>query len=212
MSWWEAQNRRVFRNSNIGFAMIWLIAILQTAFVVVLVAVYWRQYGWKNFLWMSDIALLGSTVALWWPNRLLSSVEAVSVLVLEIVWGIDVLLRLMLGEKFAVLSKYMFQRDIPLWIRLLSLFHIWLPWLLLWQVMQQGYDPRALVVQAMVWWVVVTACYFITTPEENVNFAHGIGNLVKKLGPVGYLILLLLFVPVCVYVPTHFFLGWVAGR
>jgi hypothetical protein len=192
--------------------MLWLITILQTAYVAVLVLVYWRQYGWKNFLWMSDIALFGSTVALWWPNRLLCSVETVSVLVLEIIWGIDVLLRLMLGPRFAVLSKYMFRRDIPLWIRLLSLFHIWLPWLLLWQVLQQGYDPRALAVQTAVWWVVVTACYFISTPEENINFTHGIGNLPQRLGRVGYLILLLLFVPVCVYVPTHFFLGWVAGK
>jgi hypothetical protein len=192
--------------------MLWLITILQTAFVAVLVLVYWRQYGPKNFLWMSDIALFGSTVALWWPNRLLSSVETVSVLVLEIIWGIDVLLRLLLGEKFAVLSTYMFRRDIPLWIRLLSLFHLWLPWLLLWQVMQQGYDPRALAVQTVVWWVVVTACYFISTPEENINFAHGIGNLPQRLTPVGYLIVLLLFVPVCVYVPTHFFLEWIAGR
>ena len=192
--------------------MILLTAILQTALVAVIIPVYWRQYGWKNFLWMSDIALFGSTVALWWPNRLLVSTEAVSVLVLEIAWGIDVLLRLMLGARFAVLSKYMFQREIPLWIRLLSLFHVWLPWLLLWQVVQSGYDQRALAVQTVVWWVVVTACYFICTPEENINFAHGVANLPQRLGPIGYLILLLLFVPVCVYVPTHFFLGWVAGR
>ncbi|HTQ39514.1 MAG TPA: hypothetical protein VMJ32_10825 [Pirellulales bacterium] len=191
--------------------MILLIAILQTALVVVIIPVYWRQHGWKNFLWMSDIALFGSTIALWWPNRLLVSTEAVSVLVLEIVWGIDILLRLILGSRFAVLSKYMFQREIPLWIRLLSLFHVWLPWLLLWQVMQTGYDPRALVVQTVVWWVVVTACYFISTPEENINCAHGVGQLPQRLTPVGYLILLLFFVPVCVYVPTHFFLGWVAG-
>jgi hypothetical protein len=192
--------------------MVLILTILQTALVAVIIPVYWRQYGWKNFLWMSDIALFGSTIALWWPNRLLVSTEAVSVLVLEIGWAIDLLLRLMLGPRFAVLSKYMFKREIPLWIRLLSLFHIWLPWLLLWQVMQTGYDPRALVVQTVVWWVVVTACYFISTPEENINCSHGVGRLQQRLGRVGYLILLLCFVPVCVYVPTHFFLGWLAGK
>ena len=65
----------------------------------------------------------------------------------------------------------MFDRKIPLWIRLLSLFHVWLPWLLLWLVLQNGYDPRALAVQTVVWWVVVTACYFISTPEENIRDA-----------------------------------------
>ncbi len=103
--------------------MMWLIAILQTAFVAVMVPVYWWQYGPQNFLWMSDIALIVSTVALWSRNSLLSSMEAVAVLVFEIVWCIDILLRLMIGERFAVLSRYMFMREIPLWIRLLSLFH-----------------------------------------------------------------------------------------
>jgi hypothetical protein len=95
---------------------------------------------------------------------------------------------------------------------LLSLFHVWLPWLLLWQVMQTGYDPRALAVQTVVWWVMVPACYFISTPQENINFVYGEGRLTERLTPIGYLIVLLLFVQVCVYVPTHFFLGWIAGR
>lgn len=192
--------------------MMWLIAILQTVFLAVLVPVYWWQYGPQNFAWVSDIALLGSTIALWWPNRLLCSVEAVSIFVLEVAWGIDILLRLIVGDRFGVLSKYMFQREIPLWIRLLSLFHVWLPWLLLWQVMQTGYDPRALAVQSVVWWVMVPACYFISTPEENVNFVYGEGRLTERLTPIGYLMVLLLAVPLCVYVPTHFFLSWITRR
>jgi hypothetical protein len=192
--------------------MLWFIIILQTALVAIIVPAYWWFYGPQNFLWMSDIALFGSTIALWWPNRLLISVETVSVLVLEIIWAIDNLVKLALPKKVGGLSKYIFNREIPLWIRLLSLFHVWLPWLLLWQVLQTGYDPRALAVQTAVWWIVVTACYFISTPEENINFVHGVGQVQKRLSPVGYLILLLLFVPACVYVPTHFFLGWIARR
>ena len=188
-----------------------LFAILQSAFIAVLVPVYWGQYGPQNFLWMSDIALFVSTVALWRRDSLLASVEAVAVLAFEVAWGVDVLLRLTLGKEFAVLSQYMFRREIPLWIRLVSLFHVWLPWLLLWMVLKLGYDRRALVVQTIAWWVVVAVCWCVSTPEENINFVHGMGSAKKYLSPAGYMAALLVGVPVCVYLPTHLFLSWLAG-
>ncbi len=192
--------------------MMWLLAILQTVFLAILVPVYWREYGPENFLWMSDIALIVSTMALWTRSSVLCSMEAEAVLAFEMVWCIDILLRLMIGERFAVLSNYMFKREIPLWIRLLSLFHLWIPWLLLWMVWQLGYDQRALAVQTVVWWMVVLVCYFVSTPEENINFVHGLGSLKKRLSPAGYMAALLVGVPVCVYLPTHLFLSWWAGR
>jgi hypothetical protein len=192
--------------------MMWLFAILQTVFLAVLIPVYWREYGQQNFLWMSDIALIVSTVALWTRSSVLASMEAVAVLVFEIAWCIDVLLRLMIGEKFAVLSKYMFKREIPLWIRLLSLFHLWIPWLLLWMVWQLGYDRRALVLQINVWVVVMLVCYFVSTREENINFVFGMAGLEKRLSAVGYFAALLVGVPVVIYLPTHLFLSWWAGR
>jgi hypothetical protein len=191
--------------------MMWL-AILQTVFLAMLVPVYWREYGPQNFLWMSDIALIVSTVALSTRSSVLCSMEAVAVLVFEIVWCIDILFMLMIGERFAVLSNYMFQREIPLWIRLLSLFHLWIPWLLLWMVWQLGYDRRALVLQINVWVVVIVVCYFVSTPEENINFVHGLGSLKKRLSPAGYMAALLVGVPVVIYLPTHLFLSWWAGR
>jgi hypothetical protein len=161
---------------------------------------------------MSDIALIVSTVALWTRSSVLCSMEGVAVLIFEIAWCIDILLRLMIGERFAVLSKYMFRREIPLWIRLLSLFHLWIPWLLLWMVWQLGYDRRALVLQINVWMVVVVVCYFVSPREENINFVFGLGGLEKRLSTVGYLAVLVVGVPVVIYLPTHLFLSWWAGR
>ena len=61
---------------------LWLKA-LYTAFVAAIVPVYARQYGWRNFLWFSDIALLLTTPALWLERPLLASMQAVSVTVPE---------------------------------------------------------------------------------------------------------------------------------
>ncbi len=79
-------------------------------------------------------------------------------------------------------------------------------------VWQLGYDRRALVVQTVIWWILVLVCYFVSTPEENINYVHGVGQVKKYLTPAGYWAVLLVGVPVCVYLPTHFLLSWWAGR
>src|SRR5439155_14563924 len=63
----------------------WL-KVAYTAFVVALVPIYRRQYGWRNFLWFSDIALFMTLPALWLERPLLASMPAVSVLVPEAAW------------------------------------------------------------------------------------------------------------------------------
>jgi hypothetical protein len=57
---------------------LWL-KLLDTAYVAILVPVYWRFYGPANFLWFSDLALLISLAALWLENPLLASMQALSV-------------------------------------------------------------------------------------------------------------------------------------
>src|ERR687891_33393 len=47
------------------------IALAATAFVAVLVPVYWKIYGPTNFLWFSDIALGSTVAALWLESPLL---------------------------------------------------------------------------------------------------------------------------------------------
>jgi hypothetical protein len=107
--------------------MLSFIRITHTLFVCLLVPIYWHYYGPSNFLWFSDIALLASVVASWWKNRLLASTQALSVAALEVGWTLDFLCRLIVGRKVFGLSGYMFDPTIPLFVRLLSLFHLWLP-------------------------------------------------------------------------------------
>ena len=123
---------------------LWL-KISHTLFVAVLVPVYWLRYGPANFLWACDIALLVTVVALWRESRLLASMMAVAVLLPELLWNLDFFLRLITGRDVIGLDAtgYMFNPQPPLPVRLLSLFHVFLPPLFLWLVRRLGYQARA---------------------------------------------------------------------
>jgi hypothetical protein len=69
-----------------------------TLFVCALVPIYWRQYGPANFLWFSDIALLGLVPALWLENALIVSMMAVAVVFFEAIWNVDFFARLLTGK------------------------------------------------------------------------------------------------------------------
>jgi hypothetical protein len=182
---------------------LWL-KIAYTLFVCVVFAVYWIRYGAGNFLWFSDIALLVTVPALWFESGLLASTMALSILFLDIIWNVDFFARLVMGHNLFGLSPYMFDRTIPMPVRLLSLFHIWFPPLLLWMVYRLGYDERALMVQTALAWVVLPVTYWLSDPRENINWVHGLrGKRQNWITPRVYLVLLMLGLPLLVYLPTH---------
>jgi hypothetical protein len=183
------------------------INLLYTLFVCLLVPLYWRQYGPANFLWFSDLALFIGLAALWLESSLLASMQAVSVLLLELLWNIEFFIGLITGRQILGLAGYMFKSDKPLWLRGLSLFHVPLPVILLWQVYCFGYDTRAWIAQSILFWIVMPLCFFVTRPEENINWVFGPGNQPQKKIPAGvYLILLLIGAPLFIYLPTHLLL------
>jgi hypothetical protein len=187
---------------------LWL-KVLYTLFLCVLVPVYWRQYGPANFLWFSDIALIVTLAALWLESRFLAGTQAVAVTALELLWVVDFLVRLTAGVHVTGISRYMFKPEIPWLVRGLSLFHVWLPFLLLWLVWRLGYDRRAWLAQSALALVVLPLCYFFTDPSENVNWVFGPGEKPQGRMPPGlYLALLMAFFPLCVYLPTHLVLQW----
>jgi len=184
-----------------------VVKVLHTLFVLVLIPAYWAHYGPGNFLWFSDVALFLSVVAIWTESSLLVSMQAVGVLALETFWIVDVLARLIAGVQITGLSDYMFKQKNPLSIRALSLFHLWLPLLLLWMVHRFGYDRRALLAQTLLAWIVIPLTYLLTDPSKNINWVHGIGSQPQTWLPSWmWLTVLMIAFPVCVYWPTHLLL------
>jgi hypothetical protein len=184
------------------------VKLANTGFLGVLVPAYWVHYGPANFLWFSDIALFLAVAALWSENAFLASMAAVSVTPLELAWVADFLLQLA-GAPSLGLAGYMFNPQQPLFIRGLSLFHLWLPFLLLWLVWRLGFDRRAWLALTAVAWVILPVCYFLTDPGRNINWVFGLGEKRQDWLPPGiYLAVLLLAFPLGVYLPTHLVLSW----
>lgn len=183
---------------------LWL-KLVYTLLVCVIVVVNWRNYGPINFLWFSDIALLVTVPALWLENGLLASMMALSIVALDVAWNVDFFGGLMTGRSLLGLSPYMFDRTIPLPVRLISLFHIWFPLLLLWMVYRLGYDERALLAQTVLAWLVLPVSYWVVTEDsENINWVRGLRGMPQKWMPGWlYLTLLMLALPLFIYLPTH---------
>jgi hypothetical protein len=182
---------------------LWL-KLAYTAMVLITVAVYTVKYPLGNFLWFSDIALLVTTAALWLESPLLASMVALGTLLPEILWNVSFFGQLLTGRHVSGLTDYMFEARRPRYLRALSLFHVVLPWLLLWLIARLGYDPRALTAQTALAWIVLPLSYWLTDPEENVNWVFGWGaRPQQRIPPLLYLGLLMAGFPVLIHYPTH---------
>ncbi len=148
-----------------------------TAFVLYVMAVWWKHYGWKNFLWFSDIAFIGAVPAMWLESAPLSSVLTVAVLVPELLWNVDYALRLLLRRRITGLTDYMFEPERPLLLRGLSLFHVPLPLVLLWLIAAYGYDASVGLTGAVVLAAIVLPwSRIVSTSEKNINWTYGLGG------------------------------------
>lgn len=176
--------------------------------IVVIAAVYWREYGPSNFLWLSDIALALTALAVIFEYPLFASMPAIGVLPLELVWTVDFIA----GGRLFGLAGYMFDPRYSLFLRALSLFHLALPPTLIWMLFRFGYDARALIWQLIVTWTALVVCYAFTAPDKNINWVFGPGTEPqKKMPPLRYLALLLLVQTFAVILPMHFLLSYLFG-
>ncbi len=188
---------------------LWL-KLAYTVFVVILVPIYAKKWGWGNFLWFSDIALLLMVPALWLESRLLVSMMTIGVLIPEAFWNVSFFLRLLTGIRFGGLTDYMFDTEKPMYLRALSFFHIFLPVIMLWILAKFGYEPIALWTQTALAWIVLLLCYFFTDPKENINWVYGPGNKPqKRLHPLLYLGFVMIFFPAAIILPAHFLMKWI---
>lgn len=183
-------------------------ALLFTAMNAVILPVYFVKYGPSNYLWFSDIALIGMLIALWLENAFVSSMMALAVLLPETVWVASFLGGLLFGRSVSTLAAYMFDASIPRYLRALSLFHLALPPSLLWMLWRYGYDARALPAQTLLAWIVLPASLLLAPAEKNVNWVRGLGHPpVRRLPLAWHFALTMLAYPLLVYVPTHLLLS-----
>lgn len=163
---------------------LWL-KLAYTAFMAVLVPVYWYNYGPTNFLYFCDIALFVTLIGIWRESAVLISMAAVGIVAPQILWVADFVVAAC-GGQLTGMTAYMFNQEKPLFLRGLSLFHGWLPFLLVYLVWRLGYDRRAFLRWTVLAWVLLLVCYTlmpgpradaasIATPV-NINYVHGMSD------------------------------------
>ena len=184
-----------------------------TLWFCVWVAIYWRQVGPANFLWLCDVGNVTLLIALWAESRVLISATAVGVVFIQLVWALDFGARLLLGFHPIGGTEYMFDPAEPIEVRLLSLFHLWVPLLLVWAVRRLGFDRRAWKLQTAITWLVLPLS-FQADPELNLNWLwRPFGVEQTLLPPTAYLLLCLLLYPLLLFRPSQWvFERWLARR
>jgi hypothetical protein len=174
--------------------------------LAVWVPTYAMQWGWSNFTYLCDVAVILTCVGLWFGNSLLLSSQAVGAIIINLIWVLDVAWRAAFGRHLLGGTEYMWDAQYPLWIRSLSFFHLAWPVLMLWAVRRVGYDPRGFEFQAALSIPVMVAAYF-ANPAKNINFSHHDPVFGWTWGPAPvHMAVMLAFLIAVIYWPTHQFL------
>ncbi len=191
---------------------LWL-KIAWTVWVMLWAPFYWRQYGAQNFLYFCDLGNFFIAAGLWLESPLIFSSQASGLLLFQTLYTIDLVGALLTGAHLIGGTEYMFDTSVPLLVRLLSLFHVVMPPLLLWAVWRLGYDSRGWKCQTLLTWMVVPVNYS-WRPQFDINWARGPFFREQRMVPgLVYLIGYLIVVPLFVYWPTHLVLQqWAKHR
>jgi hypothetical protein len=201
---------------------LWL-KLAYTAFVLVMVPHYWMSYGPTNFLYFCDVAVFFTLGAVWLEHPLLASMPAVGIVLPQALWMVDLLAEVA-GFHLTGMTGYMFDARIPLFTRGISLFHFWLPILLVWLVSRLGYDRRALLRWTVLSWVLVLVCYaWMPAPPApaddpsrvvNINYVYGFSDAGPQtwMRQPAYVATEMTVLAVGIFLPTHYLLAWLFSK
>lgn len=194
---------------------LWL-KFIYTSFMAVLIPVYWYYYGPTNFLYACDLALILTLIGVWTESALLVSMCLVGIGAIQALWVIDYFGNLV-GLKITGVTDYMFVSQHSIFLRGLSLFHGWLPFLLAFLVWKLGYDRRALVAWTGLALGLLLICFFLMPPPQpdpgltpvNINYVWGLSDNYPQrwVSPSVWLVGLMFGLPLLIYAPTHFLLA-----
>jgi hypothetical protein len=120
------------------------------------------------------------------------------------------------------MTDYMFKHENSLFLRGLSLFHGWLPFLLAYLVWTYGYDRRGFVAWTVLAWALILICFFFMPPPDpnagltpvNINYVWGPSdNAAQTWVPPGvWLAGLIAGLPVLLFWPVHILLKLYAPK
>ena len=209
------------------FIPLW-IKIPYTAFMAVLIPVYWYHYGPTNFLYFCDVAAIMTLIAIWIESPLLLSAALVGAFIPQMLWVVDFCVELT-GFHLTGMTRYMFDAQKPLFLRFLSFFHFWLVFLLIYLVWCVGYDKRGLPLWIGIALVLLAVCYGFMPPASptkdpvtgaqlrdpnvpvNIDYVYNIltdEEPQQWMDPNWYVVTYAVVLVVGIFLPTHLLCWW----
>lgn len=211
----EAENRtvasqRAAQTANLtnlhsgpGAAAFPVLRWIALVWLAVWIPVYWHAWGWQNFFHFCDIAVILSCAGIFLGNRLLISSQAVAAVVPQGIWCFEVCWHAASGRNFFGGAEYMWDASVPRYVRLLSLFHVALPLVLLYAVWRTRYDRRGFPLQ-----IAFAAATLVISramgPQLNLNYSFVEPLFHRTWGPAPvHLAAVLAFISLIFYLPVH---------
>ena len=184
-----------------------------TAFMAVMIPVYLYYYGWTNFLYFCDVAMILTLIGMWKESPLLFSMSAIGIMVPQMIWVAD-FVGTAFGYPVVHMTTYMFNASSSLLLRGISLFHGWLPFLLIYLVAKVGYDRRGLLYWAVLAWVLVLVCFFFMPPPNphagltpvNINYVWGFNDAAAQtwVPAWAWVTGMIVLMPILFFLPVHY--------
>lgn len=175
-----------------------------TLWMAAWVPVVLTTQGPQNFWWLCNLAQFLLLIAVWTSNRLLVSSQAGTVVLVGLVWTLDLVAALVLGDSPTGVTSYMFSDELPLVLRATSTYHIWLPVLVLWLCWRQRYDERGVWLQCVIGTLAIVGSWRFGEPVRNLNYTVSPFNIEQTWLPQPvYILLLCIGTALLVYLPGH---------
>jgi hypothetical protein len=178
------------------------IKLSYTLMALIIFPIYLYKYGAINFIWFSDIAFFIMVPALWFKSRIISSMMAIGVLPIETLW----LVSLLSGGAFLGVANYMFDTELPLWLRFLSFYHFAVIAVIIYMIYRFGYDKRALIPQIFLSMFVIFMTRLFSDKSENINMIYRPEDIYPYISEQIYSYLMPVILIIVFIIPTHYLL------
>jgi hypothetical protein len=142
-------------------ALLWL---------AVYVPVYSSVYGAWHFLMLCNLGVLLTCAGLVTGKQWLLSGPAVAAPSIALLWLADAVARLATGSHLHGGTGYLWDEQLPVPVRVLSLYHLAWPFLLAWCLHRHGYDRRGLWLQASLATLAFAIGLWLAPAAENLNY------------------------------------------
>jgi hypothetical protein len=157
------KNRKLLSPAWASLVLLWLL---------IYIPAYADSYGFWHFLQLCNLGVLISSMGLLTRNGLLISSQAIATPVIALLWLSDFFSKLLTGHFIHGGTAYMWDENISLITRVLSLYHLALPAMLLWFVAKNGYEKSAWKLQSVFAIGVLLIGLYVAPASENLNYVY----------------------------------------